>query len=161
MIKLKTISLLFKQLKTNIIIIMLVFLYTMLIVSCGDTPKNKPKKPTSGKVELKQSFKRKVVEHNAEKYMLLDNSCLYCHTVGEVSEDLVAPKMIKIRDVYKNKYTNKQDFIDAMVSFTIAPTEEKAIMKEDVVTYGLMEDAGHTKEEVVEIAEFIYDYKFK
>jgi len=148
-----------KQNKISIEILVTLFLIIFL-TSCGESPKDPKKKSTSNKVELKESFKEKVAKHNAEEYKLLDNTCLYCHTIKESQEKEIAPKMQVVVNVYKQAYPSKQAFIDAFVNFTIAPTKEKVIMKGDYATYGLMEDAGHTKDDVAEIAAYLYEYKF-
>jgi cytochrome c2 len=134
--------------------------FIIFLSSCNETPKEQKKKPISNKVELKESFKEKIAKHNAEEYKLLDNTCLYCHTIKESKEKVIAPKMQVVVNVYKQAYPSKQAFIDAFVDFTIAPTKEKVIMKGDLATYGLMEDAGHTKDDVAEIAAYLYEYKF-
>jgi hypothetical protein len=44
-----------------------------------------------------------------------------------------------------------------MVQFILYPTANQSLMHSDVEQYGLMDPVGFSKEEIREIAEFIYD----
>jgi hypothetical protein len=158
MIKTKMMTPLFnKTLKQFPIYLILILFFS--IFACADKAKEAKKNITPLKVEVKQSFKDKVAEYNAEEFKLLDNSCLYCHYIKEPQDKIVAPKMQLVVEVYKQAYPTKQAFIDAFVDYAVTPTNEKAIMKGDVETYGLMDDAGHTKEDVTELAIYLYNHK--
>jgi len=129
------------------------------LVSCGE--EKKPTAPTSTNIVIKQEFKDKVADKkNSDEYMLLETSCLYCHTIGSVKETEVAPTMRVIRDVYKQAYPTKEAFIKSFQEFCENPVAEKSLMPSAIEQYGLMEDAGHIKEDVEDIAAYLFDYKF-
>ncbi len=141
--------------KTTPFLLIVGFIFT----SCGDE-KSKKKSTSSNKIVLKQSFKDKLSYKNTDDYKLLENSCLYCHKIGASADNEIAPTMKTVRDVYKLNYSSKQDFVDAFVKFTTKPSEDNAILQAAVKRYGLMEDCGLTKEDVEDIASYLYDFKF-
>ena len=138
--------------------IVVFLLSTFLLTACGnDKPKSNT--VTSNKIVIKQSFKDKMAYKSTDSYKLLENTCLYCHAIGDTDAKPVAPPMLVVRDVYKQNYPTKEAFVNALVKFTVDPSEDKAIMKGDLAQYGLMEDSGITKDDVEEIAAYLYDFK--
>lgn len=115
-------------------------------------------KKTDEKVEIKESFKEKVAEEHME---LLESACLYCHRLKPIEgEKEIAPLMQVTVDVYKAQYPKKEDFVKAFINFTIDPKAEKSLMQSAIDQYGLMPNSGIVKEDVEEIANYLYDYKF-
>lgn len=143
----------------NLLSLLTISILSISVVSCGE--EKKPTAPKSNKIVIKQEFRDKVADKkSSDDYMLLETSCLYCHTIGTPKEKEVAPNMQVIRDVYKSVYPTKSDFIDSFVNFTVKPSKELSIMQSAIDQYGLMEDAGHTKEDVEDIADYLFDYQF-
>lgn len=136
----------------------LIFIFNFFI-SCSDNNQKKSTKPEE--VQLKQEFKDKIARQNEDSHMLLESACLYCHRIEDYPEEEVAPKMQVIRDVYKGTYPDRQAFIDAFVKFSVQPSEELSIMQSAIDQYGLMEDAGHTKDDIEDIADYLFDYQFQ
>jgi len=136
------------------------FLFLVIsIVSCGE--EKKAPAPTSNKIIIKQEFKDKVAEkRQSDDYLLLENSCLYCHTIGTLKEKEVAPTMQEVRDVYKQSYSSKEAFIQSFIDFCENPIKEKSLMPNAIEQFGLKDDAGHAKEDVEDIAAYLFDYQF-
>ncbi len=147
-----------KLLRVSFFFISLFFL-SISLVSCGE--EKKAPAATSNKIVIKQEFKDKVrSEKTSDEYLLLENSCLYCHTIGTNTEKEVAPTMQVVRDIYKQAHPNKEAFVQSFLDFCENPVAEKALMPSAIEQFGMMEDAGHTKEDVEDIAAYLFDYPF-
>ncbi len=152
----------FRPLKRTVIYVSLSLL-TIVTTGCDDKKQETTKKSTtttSDKIVLKQSFKDKMAYKDSDEYKLMENTCLYCHKIGTSEEKEIAPKMQIIRDVYKKSFPSKEAFVNAFVKFTVSPAKENSIMPGSVEQYGLMEDSGITKDDVEDIAAYLYDFKF-
>ena len=135
------------------------FFISIGLISCGEEKKEPV--PTSNKIIIKQEFKDKVAtKKSSDEYLLLENTCLYCHTIGTPKEIEVAPPMQVVRDIYKQTYPVKEEFIKSFTEFCGKPDAEKSLMKSAIDQYGLIDDLGHTKEDVEEIAAYLFDYQF-
>ena len=135
------------------------FFLSISLVSCGEEKKTPA--PTSNKIVIKQEFKDKVVnQKSSDEYMLLEMSCLYCHTIGAPKEKEVAPTMQVIKDVYKQAHPTKEAFIKSFQDFCKNPVAENSLMPSAIEQYGLMDDAGHVKEDLEDIASYLFDYQF-
>jgi cytochrome c551/c552 len=79
--------------------------------------------------------------------------CGFCHT----SEELIGPDMKKIKAVYKEKYKNKTDFVNAIVKFVQNPNKKFSIYKEGIDNFSDMPKMPFKKEQVKKVAEYIFE----
>jgi cytochrome c5 len=149
-----------KLLKKQILFYSLV-LVSISLIGCGK--EKKPPVSTSNKIVIKQEFKDKVAEKHTDGYLFLETSCLYCHKMDNSLQDdsnAIAPTMQEVRNTYKKVYPSKSDFIDAMTKFKLKPSTDNSLMQDAIKKYGTMPDTGITKEDIEEIAAYLFDYKF-
>lgn len=88
---------------------------------------------------------------------LITSKCIVCHSHKVPKDQLLAPPMAAIQNVYKNTTSSQKEFIERFVDFVSAPTKEKATMKKAVDKFGLMADEGTKKEDLVKIASYLYN----
>jgi len=79
--------------------------------------------------------------------------CGFCHT----PEELIAPDMNKIKAKYLEKYPDKDAFIQAVIKFVENPDKNNAIYKEGIENFMDMPKMPFKKEEIKNVAEYIYD----
>lgn len=138
--------------------LLLVFVF-IAFLSCQTKQKELTKE--SEKVIIKQSFKDEIAANNAESYQLLNYSCLYCHGMKEVKENI--PTMKAIHVVYKEAYPLKNDFVNTFISFTRPTSERIDLMKSNAIgPCDLMQkDAEYAPEDIDEIAVYLFDFNFE
>lgn len=134
---------------------------SVFIIFFSCQTKQKESMIESEKVVVKQSFKDKISEKNAEAYQLLDYSCLYCHGMEEVLNN--APSMQEIYTVYKKVYPLKQNFVNAFIAFSQPKFNVTFLMKSNGVQQCdvKQKDAEYAPEDIDEIAAYLFDYDFK
>lgn len=141
--------------KKNLLILMLL----SILGSC----KNE-KELTS--IEEKPGIAKEAETIDAEKtrgYQLMQQKCYICHleTPDPSSNgQMIAPPMVNVQEHYKPSYPNKEEFINAMVSFIQQPSEEKTLMPGAVKKFNLMPMLIYDEAELYLIAETIYEYDF-
>ncbi len=79
--------------------------------------------------------------------------CAFCHA----GEEMIAPDMKKIKNLYLKKYPQKQDFIQAIVNFASSPSKDKVVYKEALKKFTLMPKMPFKKEDLKSVAAYIYD----
>lgn len=136
----QSISVIIMKLKTTLLISLIVIV-TFLSKSCLNTDKKANK------------------ESEGEK--LLASSCYTCHSPTAKPEDLLAPPMIAVKKFYKKSYSDKDEFINAIMEFVHEPTAEKALMHTAVQRFGMMEAMGFEEEELRKIATYIYEEEIR
>jgi hypothetical protein len=120
---------------------------------------NKKEKATS--VQLKDSAIQKISQKNNELHELTQASCLYCHRIDNAQEENeLAPKMQVVIDVYKAQYPNKEDFIKAIVAYSVNPDPKNTLMQGAIELYKPMPNSGIVEADAMDIARYLYDYKF-
>lgn len=89
-------------------------------------------------------------KHNVETV------CQACHHPTAAPQDRIAPPLEIAKRNYMASTNSKEEFVDKMVQFILNPTAEQSILHSDVEQYGLMDPVGFSREDVKEIAEYIY-----
>ena len=79
--------------------------------------------------------------------------CGFCHS----SEELIAPDMIKIKKVYKEKYPNKNDFVNAVIKFVKNPSKKFAIYKLGIDNFSDMPKMPFKEADIKGVAGYIFD----
>lgn len=95
-----------------------------------------------------------------EGYELMKNNCYVCHNPKAAShDDIIAPPFKAVKNRYTKTYSDRTDFINAVVDFVQNPEEDKALMKGAVNQYKLMPKLPLPTEDLEKIAAYIYDNK--
>lgn len=123
----------------------------VVLIGCGDS--------TSIPIQEveKQSNEIKTDLHPGEK--LLQANCYACHGASSDMEGRIAPPMIAIKAHYIDSLTEFEDFSKEFLDFLNNPNEEKAKMRGAVRKFGVMPKQNFKKEDLLLIAEFLFDYK--
>lgn len=97
-----------------------------------------------------------------EGLQLMTQKCYACHSVTSKShDDIIAPPMIAIKKRYSMQYSNRKDFINALVAYASNPKEENALMMGAVNKFNAMPKQNFKKEDLTKIAAYIYDNKIE
>ena len=99
----------------------------------------------------------------SDGYQLIQQKCFICHLEKpdpSKKDQMIAPPMARIQEHYKPSHRTKEAFIQAITEWVSNPSEEKAIMPGAVRRFNLMPHLPYPKEEVVKIAEVLYDMNF-
>lgn len=87
--------------------------------------------------------------------LLVQTNCATCHGLGEESTGM-APKLEEVRRAWLTAYSDKEAFVQHMADFLAKPSAEKSKMPEAVEAYGLMPAMGYSKQQQVEVAEWLF-----
>lgn len=96
-------------------------------------------------------------------YELMTQKCFICHLPKpdpSKSAQMIAPPMVQVQEHYKPTYPEKEDFINAMVSFIQNPSREKTLMPGAVKKFNLMPKLLYEDSELRLIAETLYEHDF-
>ncbi|PWH87064.1 c-type cytochrome [Brumimicrobium oceani] len=89
----------------------------------------------------------------------LRNNCYACHNPKtESHDDILAPPLAGIKRRYKKQYPDEQSFVEHMTEFIDSPSEEEALMKGPIKRFGLMPKTALSKDEIKELAKYIYHH---
>ena len=86
----------------------------------------------------------------------VETVCEACHNPTSGPENRIAPPLEIPKRNYIASTANKEEFVNKMVQFILNPTAKQSLMHSDVEQYGLMDPVGFSKEDVQNIAEYIY-----
>jgi len=86
--------------------------------------------------------------------LLLEGNCITCH---HYTKDISAPSLTRVTQHYKEVYSSKKLFVDALSDFVKKPQEQHSIMLNDVKTYSLMPELAFERSTLQLIAEYLYD----
>lgn len=88
---------------------------------------------------------------------LLIKRCYPCHGPNTAShDDIIAPPMAAIKFRYKKRYQDEQEFVDAIVNWSMDPKIEKSLMRHAVDRFELMPKQEFDERELKTIAQFTY-----
>jgi len=96
-------------------------------------------------------------------YQLIKTYCYVCHNPNVTRHDqMIAPPMMMVKRHYQPNFTNKEDFINAIVNWVHHPSAEKALMPGAVRKFKIMPPLAYPKEDLeamwIEIYEEIYEW---
>jgi len=130
--------------------IFFLLLATVLLISCtGKEPEKQSETQTGESNEVKKLTAR-------EKF---ETKCGICHW-QEMPEKPVAPPVYNVRRRYLMQYPTEEKFIEAVSNWVDKPEHEKALLHGAVERFNVMPKLGYSKEEVKEIAAYIYKTEF-
>lgn len=127
-----------------------VFLIMPLVwISCAED------KPKSTEQQDKTASLMAVQE--SEGYELIKTTCYVCHNPESPSHDeLLAPPMAAVKMRYSMQYRSEEEFVEAIVKWTMDPQENKALMRGAVMKFKTMPKQPFKEEEMRKIATYIY-----
>ncbi len=105
----------------------------------------------------------KNIAQDSRGYELMSQKCFICHLEKpdpSKSGQMIAPPMLQVQEHYKPTYPNKEEFVNAMVSFIQNPSQEKTLMPGAVKKFNLMPKLLYEDTELRLIAETLYEYDF-
>jgi hypothetical protein len=87
----------------------------------------------------------------------LETNCYICHNPKAKSHDaIIAPPLAVVKMRYNRQFNSRKQFVDAMTSFMLSPTKEKAIMYGAVSRFGLMPVTPFDEKTTRRIVEYLY-----
>ncbi len=91
---------------------------------------------------------------------LLNTRCMICHKLAPTHDSLLAAPMRGIQRNYKEKFVTKEEFIKAVVDWASHPDSTNSAMEGAIEQFGVMPNLYFSKEELQEIANYMYDADF-
>ena len=126
---------------------------SFLILSCSEN-----KKGTVDEVDSSSSNLIKV----ASGEDLLKTNCYVCHSPNSASHDkIIAPPMAAVKMRYSRIYSNKDDFVEALVSWTMDPKPEKSLMKGAIDRFKQMPKQEFKEHDIRKIASYVFDHELE
>lgn len=88
---------------------------------------------------------------------LLKKHCYSCHSPESSSHDeIIAPPMAAVKMRYSMSYKSEQEFVNAIVAWTMDPKKENALMKGAVDRFNVMPKQLFDENEMRQLGLFIY-----
>jgi len=92
---------------------------------------------------------------------LFETRCNICHGIKGKTEAMLAPPFYNIKSKYSKVFRTKASFENAIVNFVSEPKKENTMMYGAVKQFGVMPKLPYPKEELIKIAEYIYNTEFQ
>lgn len=110
--------------------------------------------------EFGEPFKITTENDLLEGKKLMETQCYLCHNPkADENEGRIAPPMVAVKTRYLMEYPSKENFTEAIVSFTEHPSIKNALMKGAIKKFGVMPQQVFQKNSVYKIAQYMYDYQ--
>ena len=90
---------------------------------------------------------------------LMKQQCYVCHNPATSMGNRVAPPMVAIRMHYLSDEMSRDEFVNTILAYVKNPTEEKSRMPGAVRKFGLMPQMVFKDEDVVQIANYLFEYE--
>ena len=130
------------------------FIYLVLSMSIFFSCSGKKEK-LDGVIDVQISGK---TSQYSEGYALLKNQCYACHSpVSSSHDEIIAPPMAAVKMRYSRSYRTKSEFVDAIVSWTMNPDQEKSLMRGAVDRFKQMPKQAFKEDDMRKIATYVYD----
>ncbi|MFD2517588.1 hypothetical protein [Salinimicrobium flavum] len=145
------------------------FLVVLLIslAGCNTSQKeNKQDQKTTDSLQTSNSRYTEVAQNTPPEtrgYELMTQKCFICHLAKpdpSKKAQMIAPPMVQVQEHYKPTYPDKEEFINAMVSFIQDPSLETTLMPGAVKKFNLMPKLLYEDNELRLIAETLYEHDF-
>ncbi|PWG05628.1 Tll0287-like domain-containing protein [Polaribacter aquimarinus] len=114
----------------------------------------KKQKPSYAKVNSQ-------VNSNHPGKSIMEKKCYVCHNPSASHDNRIAPPMIAIKKHYISSTTTKEEFTKEMQNWIQNPTIDRAKMKGAVRRFGIMPKQYYSKEDIKEIAEYMFEYEIE
>ena len=141
--------------KKQFFTVMAVIIAAFGLSFCTDTKAKKISKEKN--IEVAYSETSSI---NNEGKDLLENKCMVCHKIQDNQDAMLAPPFAHIKSKYSKVKKSEQAFLDALISFTINPKKEDAMMFGALKQFDVMPNLNFEKDDVEKIADYIYTNDF-
>ncbi len=98
---------------------------------------------------------------NLSGKQLFETRCNICHGLKDKTSTMLAPPFFNIKSKYSKIFRTKASFEKAIVNFVSNPQKENTLMFGAVKQFGVMPKLGYPKNELLIIAEYIYETPFQ
>ena len=88
--------------------------------------------------------------------LLFEKRCQSCHQPPGNHDTRLAPPIHAIQNHYSKRYTQEEEFVQAIVEFATNPHQDKVMMKGASERFGVMPEQAFDSLEVEKIARYIY-----
>lgn len=109
--------------------------------------------PEENKVEV--SSLEQTPDYDKAK-QILTTTCYTCHSPTAGEQGRLAPPMEAVKRRYKMAYSTEKEFIEAITSFAVTPTEDASLMRGAVDRFGVMPLQNFKEEDIRAVATYIY-----
>ena len=125
----------------------------IVLVSCT-TKRNKTSSSNRAELILENS--------ESEGLKLFQQKCYACHSIISKSHnEIIAPPMVAVKRRYLMSYNTKKDFVQALTNWALDPKAENALMRGAVANFKVMPKQDFKREDIIKIAEYIFDHKIQ
>ena len=133
------------------------YILTLFVIISSIVTSCQSKRTSNEENNKEKSVAIKLSEEN-ESLELLKLRCYACHQINSKSHDeIIAPPLAAVKRRYLRSFPQRDDFIEAVVNWTLDPKEEKAMMFGAVKRFKVMPYQSFDKSEMRKIAAYIYD----
>lgn len=134
--------------------ILLSILLLFVVAACTDKKTKPTEEPDAGS--------KNVENIEAEGYTLMKSQCFVCHNPESPSHDeILAPPFAAVKMRYMMFYKSEEEFVSAVVNWTMDPQESKALMRGAVERFKTMPKQLFKEEEIQKIATYIFNNKLE
>ena len=101
--------------------------------------------------------------YTSKGYELMQQKCFICHFEKpdpSKKDAMLAPPMLRVQEHYKPSYPEKDEFINAIVSWVKNPSESETLMPGAIRKFNLMPVLPYEDADLKLIAEVIYNIDF-
>lgn len=130
----------------------LIICIAFLLLSCNLS------KEKINKEDICKIAQKEIAVDTLDSYVLMKTNCYICHNPNTISHDsIIAPPFVAIKRRYSMQYSNKEDFVAAVVNWGLNPDEEKALMRGAVMEYKVMPKLYLEANVLEKIATYLYE----
>ena len=132
---------------------MKIYIYLVISVLCISSCTDSKENAQNNSTELNKNS----LDSTSVGLSLLKKHCYICHSPESSSHDeIIAPPMAAVKMRYQMSYASQQEFVDAIVSWTMDPNQENALMKGAVDQFKVMPKQAFDKNEMEELALYMF-----
>jgi len=122
---------------------------TIIVLSCTNLKKETP--------DVSSELKKDSQAESALGLDLLSKHCYSCHSPESSSHDvIIAPPMAAVKMRYSMSYKSEDEFVHAIVAWTMNPKEENALMRGAVDRFKVMPKQLFDENEMRQLALYMY-----
>ena len=111
------------------------------------------------KSNLEKSLSGQNTQHKGKQ--LMEIQCNSCHSPTASEDTRLAPPMIAVKRHYLTEDMSKEEFVEDILSWMQAPSVEKSKMLGAVERFGMMLKMPLKEEDIIQIAEYMYENKLQ
>jgi len=101
--------------------------------------------------------------YNSEGYIQMKQKCFICHFEKpdpSKRDSMLAPPMLRVQEHYKPSYSDKEEFIQAVITWVNEPSEANTLMPGAIRKFNLMPKLPYDEADLRLIAATLYDIDF-